>query len=171
MLRTALRRPLSTHTRLIAVSCPVRRTFVMAAPPQAQGANSGSHLSVNGLRTLSSAAPVAKSGDSQGTSLAVPPTQPDRRHDSSDPKTPSIFSFFEKVTATWQYIVADMKTCQGVIIDPVLDYDPASGTISTKTADGLLSFIRAHNLSIVRILYVILLSTFLCKTLLMHRVQ
>ena len=84
----------------------------------------------------------------------MPAAQPDRRHESPDARTPTVFSFFEKVTATWQYVVADMKTGDAVVIDPVLDYDPASGNISTKTADGLLGFIWQHGLRVTRILYV-----------------
>lgn len=63
-----------------------------------------------------------------------------------------MFTFFEKATSTWQYIVIDPKTAEAVIIDPVLDYDPASGAVSTSTADGLISFIEHNNLKVTRIL-------------------
>ncbi|KAL8400969.1 hypothetical protein RB594_001115 [Gaeumannomyces avenae] len=52
---------------------------------------------------------------------------------------PIIHSVFEPQTSTWQYIVADPTTKAAVIIDPVLDYDPARNAISTTTADGLLA--------------------------------
>ncbi|KAI0812724.1 Metallo-hydrolase/oxidoreductase [Irpex lacteus] len=67
-------------------------------------------------------------------------------------KTPAIFSFFEKVTGTWQYIITDPQTHQAAIIDPVLDYDPASGAISTKSADNLLDFIADRGLHVTHVL-------------------
>ena len=101
------------------------------------------------------ASPAAKLSIHDADIPGMPAAQPDRRHDSPDPKTPTVFSFFEKVTATWQYVVADLKYGDAVVIDPVLDYDPASGNISTKTADGLLGFVWAHGLNVTRILYVL----------------
>ncbi|TQN71207.1 Beta-lactamase hydrolase-like protein [Colletotrichum shisoi] len=54
---------------------------------------------------------------------------------------PIIHDIFEPSTGTWQYIVADLPTKAAVIIDPVLDLDPATSAISTQTADGLLEVI------------------------------
>lgn len=86
------------------------------------------------------------------------PVQADMHHDLADAQTPSIHSFFEKATGTWQYVLSDPTTSKAVIIDPVLDYDPASGAISTKSADRLLAFIKQQGLEVVRILYVSSLS-------------
>ncbi|KAI0341914.1 Metallo-hydrolase/oxidoreductase [Trametopsis cervina] len=77
---------------------------------------------------------------------------PDVSHENIDSKTPSIFSFFEKVTGTWQYVLVDPHTQDAAIVDPVLDYEPASGTISTKSADNLLRFIEHHALKVTHIL-------------------
>jgi len=41
---------------------------------------------------------------------------------------------------------------EAVIIDPVLDYDPASGTLSSKTADQLLAFCEQQGLKVHHIL-------------------
>ncbi|RDX55184.1 Metallo-hydrolase/oxidoreductase [Lentinus brumalis] len=82
----------------------------------------------------------------------APTGQPWRRHPSSDPETPTVFTFYEKDTSTWQYIVVDPRTSEAVIIDPVLDYDPASGVLSTATADGLVSFVEHNGLKVIRIL-------------------
>ena len=82
----------------------------------------------------------------------IPPAEPWRRHTSQDPQTPNVFTFFEKATSTWQYIVVDPKTSEAAIIDPVLDYDPASGAITTSTADGLVSFVEHNALKVVRVL-------------------
>ena len=67
-------------------------------------------------------------------------------------ETPDIFSFFEEATATWQYILVDPLTLDAVIIDPVLDYNLASGDVSTVTADRLLAFIQERGLHVARIL-------------------
>lgn len=65
---------------------------------------------------------------------------------------PTIHSIFEKETSTWQYIVADPASSHAVIIDPVLDYDRASQTISTESADHLLNMVKQHGYTIDMIL-------------------
>lgn len=55
---------------------------------------------------------------------------------------PVIHHEFEIVTGTWQYIVADPSSGRAAIIDPVLDYEPASQLITTTTADSLLSLVK-----------------------------
>lgn len=50
-----------------------------------------------------------------------------------------VHDFFDKTTGSWQYVVADPAKSAAVIIDPVLDYDPANGKISTKSADVLFN--------------------------------
>lgn len=55
---------------------------------------------------------------------------------------PVIHHEFEPVTGTWQYIVADPSSGRAAIIDPVLDYEPASQLITTTTADLLLSLVK-----------------------------
>lgn len=66
--------------------------------------------------------------------------------------TVTVDSVHDPATGTWQYIVADPQSLDAVIIDPVLDHDMATHTISTRTADGLRSLIRAKSFKIVRIL-------------------
>lgn len=61
---------------------------------------------------------------------------------------PIVHSIFESQTSTWQYIVADPATKAAVIIDPVLDYDPARNAISTKTADALLAMAKEQGYAI-----------------------
>ncbi|KAK3293944.1 beta-lactamase-like protein [Chaetomium fimeti] len=55
---------------------------------------------------------------------------------------PIVHTVFESQTSTWQYIVADPSTKTAVIIDPVLDFDPARNAISTKSADALLALAK-----------------------------
>jgi glyoxylase-like metal-dependent hydrolase (beta-lactamase superfamily II) len=65
---------------------------------------------------------------------------------------PIVHTCFEPVTCTWQYVVADPGTKAAVIIDPVLDFDPAKNAISTTTADALLSLARENGYTITRLI-------------------
>lgn len=67
-------------------------------------------------------------------------------------KEPTVHDVFETFTSTWQYIVADPSTKAAVIIDPVLDYDPATQAITTHSADGLLSLAERGGYKIEKIL-------------------
>ncbi|KAI4599437.1 hypothetical protein KJ359_001879 [Pestalotiopsis sp. 9143b] len=72
-----------------------------------------------------------------------------RAHDIMEPV---IHDLFHSGTGTWQYVVADPKTSEAAIIDPVLDFDPASCAISTESADMLLSFIADKGYTVKHIL-------------------
>lgn len=65
---------------------------------------------------------------------------------------PIVHTIFEKVTSTWQYIVADPSTRHAAIIDPVLDFDPAANTISTANADELLSLVKEEGYVVTHLL-------------------
>lgn len=65
---------------------------------------------------------------------------------------PTIHTIFEGKTSTWQYIIACPNTKEAVIIDPVLDFDLATLTISTSSADRLLQIVKEHGFKIVRLL-------------------
>jgi glyoxylase-like metal-dependent hydrolase (beta-lactamase superfamily II) len=54
-------------------------------------------------------------------------------------KKPLIRAFFDEPTNTVSYLVADPETKRAAAIDPVLDYDHASGKASTKSADAILA--------------------------------
>ncbi|KAI9002976.1 beta-lactamase-like protein [Hyaloraphidium curvatum] len=61
-------------------------------------------------------------------------------------------AIFEPVTATCQYVVTDPATKASVIIDPVLDYDPVSGKVTTKSADEVLAYVAEKGLKVERII-------------------
>ena len=61
---------------------------------------------------------------------------------------PSVTAFFDEATFTVTYVVADPDSAHAAIVDPVLDYDPASGRTSTASADKVVAFVRDNNLSI-----------------------
>jgi glyoxylase-like metal-dependent hydrolase (beta-lactamase superfamily II) len=54
--------------------------------------------------------------------------------------------FFDQATSTLTYVVHDRKT--GVVIDPVLDYDPKSARTSVGSPEAVAKYIAGKNLSI-----------------------
>lgn len=65
---------------------------------------------------------------------------------------PVIHNVFESTSGTWQYLIADPSTSTAVIIDPVLNYDPATQAVATHAADSLLSLIEEKGYKIDKIL-------------------
>lgn len=51
---------------------------------------------------------------------------------------PTIRAFFDEPTNTVSYLVWDSDSRRGVAIDPVLDYDPASGSVDDDSVNELL---------------------------------
>jgi glyoxylase-like metal-dependent hydrolase (beta-lactamase superfamily II) len=62
--------------------------------------------------------------------------------------TPWIQAFFDEPTNTVSYLVADPQTRRAAVVDPVLDYDHASGKGSTKSADVILKAAEKDGLTI-----------------------
>ena len=67
-------------------------------------------------------------------------------------KMPTVEAFFDPMTYTFSYVVSDPATGKAIIVDPVLDYDPASGRTSTDSADALLAYLKANSLTLEWIL-------------------
>ena len=65
---------------------------------------------------------------------------------------PDVMGFYDAPTGSIQYIVTDPSTRKCAIIDPVLDFDPRSGSTRTTSADRLLRYIEAHGLTLEWIL-------------------
>ena len=61
---------------------------------------------------------------------------------------PVIDPFFDEATFTITYLVSDPATARAAIIDPVRDYDPKSGKISTQSADRVLDKARERGLTV-----------------------
>ena len=61
---------------------------------------------------------------------------------------PRVKGFFDEITFTVSYVVSDPETKQAVIIDPVLNYDPASGRTSTNSADAMIAYVNDAGLDI-----------------------
>jgi len=60
---------------------------------------------------------------------------------------PDVKAFFDEATFTVTYVVSDPSTSRAAIIDPVLDYDAASGRTSTASADELLDYVKDKGLT------------------------
>jgi glyoxylase-like metal-dependent hydrolase (beta-lactamase superfamily II) len=59
-----------------------------------------------------------------------------------------IQSFFDPRTSTLSYVAFDEVERTGVVIDSVLDFDPASGRTWTESADAVSRFLEAERISI-----------------------
>lgn len=65
---------------------------------------------------------------------------------------PIVHDFLDKTTGSGQYVVADPTTFAAVIIDPFLDYDPASGKITTESAEAVFDLVVDNGYKIEMIL-------------------
>lgn len=63
-----------------------------------------------------------------------------------------IKAFFHPDTSTLTYLVWDEATKDAAIIDPVLDYEPASSTYSTPAIDEVLAYANSQKLNIKLVL-------------------
>ncbi|HHI89288.1 MAG TPA: MBL fold metallo-hydrolase [Hellea balneolensis] len=59
---------------------------------------------------------------------------------------PKVKSFFDPATNTITHIAWDESTREAAIIDPVLDYDAASGRTSTASAQKVVDFVKENRL-------------------------
>lgn len=61
---------------------------------------------------------------------------------------PAVTAFFDPDTSTYSYVVRDPASQACVIIDSVLDYDPASGRTKTAGAERIVEFVREQQLKV-----------------------
>jgi glyoxylase-like metal-dependent hydrolase (beta-lactamase superfamily II) len=57
-------------------------------------------------------------------------------------------AFFDERTSTLTHVVWDAKTRDAVVIDPVLDYEPAGSTTWTESVEKVTSFLDAEGLKL-----------------------
>ncbi|MFC0408689.1 MBL fold metallo-hydrolase [Roseomonas elaeocarpi] len=65
---------------------------------------------------------------------------------------PVVQGFYEPCSGSVQYVVSDPATGHCAVIDPVLDFDPCSGSFATRSADAILAYLRAEGLTAAWIL-------------------
>ncbi len=61
--------------------------------------------------------------------------------------SPKVTAFFDTATNTVSYVVQDPDGSACAIVDSVLDFDHAAGRTDTSSADEIIAFIKAHDLS------------------------
>lgn len=61
---------------------------------------------------------------------------------------PEVQGFFDPATHTITYLVSDPATGTAAIIDPVLDYDPATARTSTRSVDQVMKALRDAGLTL-----------------------
>jgi glyoxylase-like metal-dependent hydrolase (beta-lactamase superfamily II) len=61
---------------------------------------------------------------------------------------PTVRAFFDEATFTVTYVVSDPDTGHAAVIDPVLDFDPASGRTSTSSADEVVAHVQDKDLTV-----------------------
>lgn len=57
-------------------------------------------------------------------------------------------SFFDPATSTFTHVVHDQVGGHAAIVDPVLDFDPASGRTRHDSADAVIAFVREQRLTV-----------------------
>ena len=62
--------------------------------------------------------------------------------------SPIVQPFFHADSSTWSYVVRDPASNAAAIIDPVLDFDAASGRTATTSAEAIVDYIDAHSLQV-----------------------
>ena len=65
---------------------------------------------------------------------------------------PNVHAFHDEATFTVTYVISDPATDRAAIVDPVLDFDPASGRTSTASADDVIAYVTDKQLRIEWIL-------------------
>jgi len=68
------------------------------------------------------------------------------------PAAPEILAFFDEPTNTASYLVADPATGTAAVIDPVLDYSPASARIGSGSVEAILTTAAARDWRIAMVL-------------------
>lgn len=52
-----------------------------------------------------------------------------------------IEAFYDEVTGTFSYVLADTCSGQVAVIDPVLDFEPKSGTLTCASSDRIIAYV------------------------------
>lgn len=60
------------------------------------------------------------------------------------PSAMHIEAFFDASTGTVSYVLADTTSGQVAVIDPVLDFDPKSGTLTSGSSDRVIDYVRSQ---------------------------
>lgn len=78
--------------------------------------------------------------------------KPSTSHAMPTPTEPHVKSFFDPATWTFTHVVFDRPGGHAAVVDPVLDFDAASGRISHHSVQAVADFVRAQGLALSWIL-------------------
>lgn len=67
---------------------------------------------------------------------------------STTAETPRVQPFLDRMTETWSYVVYDRDGGHAAVIDPVLDFDNASGRTRTTGAEKIVAFVKQKALTV-----------------------
>ena len=67
---------------------------------------------------------------------------------STGPDSPDVWGIYEPDTGSIQYICADPATKKAVLIDVVLNFDPASFALSERSMEQVLGLVEKHDLHV-----------------------
>ncbi len=65
---------------------------------------------------------------------------------------PRVQTFFDPATFTATHLVVDSATGTAAIIDPVLDFEPKSGKLSTRSADAVIKAVADQSLTLTYVM-------------------
>lgn len=65
---------------------------------------------------------------------------------------PVVKAFFDRPTGSLQYVFHDPETMQGAIVDPVWNFYPEAGAVTTESAEQILNYVRDSAISVAWIL-------------------
>ncbi|OEY66253.1 MBL fold metallo-hydrolase [Marinobacter sp. X15-166B] len=65
---------------------------------------------------------------------------------------PIVQHFFDEPSHTFSYVIQDPASRTCAIVDPVLDFDYASGRTGVHSADEIIAYVRRHDLTVAWIL-------------------
>ncbi|MGY6697357.1 MAG: MBL fold metallo-hydrolase [Roseinatronobacter sp.] len=66
--------------------------------------------------------------------------------------TPIIRAFFDRPTGSLQYVFHCEKTRKAAIVDPVWNFFPEAGAVTTQSADEILDYVAAEGLDVIWVL-------------------
>ena len=75
-----------------------------------------------------------------------------RTSPSTGPGSPRVDGFYDTATGSVQYVASDPATGKAALIDTVLDFDPASASTATRSAQTALDFVARQGLEVQWIL-------------------
>lgn len=67
-------------------------------------------------------------------------------------ESPIVRAFFDRPTGSLQYVFHDPETKIGAIVDPVWNFYPEAGAVTTESADEILAYVAAEKLEIAWVL-------------------